>query len=434
MIKVAKFGGSSVSNCDQLQKIKAIIKEDSDRKIIVTSALGKDKEHEAKVTDLLFLLYAHLEYGIDYSYLLKQISNRFLTIKDQLGLGFDIEAELNLLKKKLNKDIPKDYLVSRGEYYTARLLAEYLEYDFVDATELISLNYDGTVNYETTSKRLQSVLKEHERIVVPGYYAVTPDDKIRLFSRGGSDLSGSILSKAANADLYENWTDVSGIYSADPKIVPNPKRIERITYNELREMSYRGANVLHQESVIPLEKMEIPIRIKNTNDPEDSGTLISKSFDDQNGIITGIAGQKNFTSFNITKSSGKPITIVLKDVLNLFIRYKLNIEHIPTGIDSFSVITKTESIKAMYFDLINEIREIDGVIDLSLEDDISLLAIVGRSMSHIPGVAGKIFSTLGRNKINIKIIAQASTEISIIIGVSNKDYEAAVTVLYEEFY
>ncbi len=434
MIKVAKFGGSSVSNCNQLRKIKAIVEADNDRKIIVTSALGKDDQFQAKITDLLFLLYAHLEYGIDYSYLLKQISERYLQIKRELQLTYDIEAEMKELQKILNKDIPKDFLVSRGEYFTARLLAEFLGFTFVDATKLVILNYDGSVNYEATTTKLQDTMKQFDHIVVPGFYAVTPDDKIRLFSRGGSDLTGSILAKAIEADLYENWTDVNGIYAADPKIVFNPKRIEKITYNELREMSYRGANVLHQESVIPLEKLEIPIRIKNTNDPQDSGTLISKSFEESDDLITGIAGQTNFTSFNITKSSSKPITMVLKDVLNLFIRYKLNIEHIPTGIDSFSVITKTDSIKEMYFDIINEIRQIDGVIDLSLEDDISLLAIVGRNMSHIPGVAGKIFSTLGRNKINIKIIAQASTEISIIIGVSNKDYEAAVTVLYEEFY
>ncbi len=434
MLTVAKFGGSSVSNPDQLRKIKQIIQQDPDRKIVVVSALGKDDQHEAKITDLLFLLYAHIEYGIDYNDILHTIVDRFLEIKKELNLKHDIIKDIEELKKNLNKGIPKDYLVSRGEFFTAKLISEFLEYDFVDATEIISLYHDGTVNYEKTEKQLNKILENHERIVVPGFYAVTPENLVRLFTRGGSDLTGSILSKASHADLYENWTDVNGIFAADPKIIRSPKKIKQITYNELRELSYRGANVLQQESVIPLEKMAIPITIKNTNQPDDSGTLISKEFSESNELITGIAGQTNFTSFNITKNSGRPITIVLKDVLNLFIRYKLNIEHIPTGIDTFSVITKTENIKDLYFDLINEIREIDGVIDLSLEDDISLLAIVGRNMSHIPGVAGKIFSTLGNNHINIKIIAQASTEISIIIGVSNNDYESAIKVLYKEFY
>lgn len=434
MITVCKFGGSSVANAKQFQKIKAIVESDPKRKIVIASAIGKDKHNEVKVTDMLFLLYAHLEYGVDYKNTVHEILKRFVTIRDELGIDYDIEFELAELSETLGKETKKDYLVSRGEYFTSKMLALYLGYDFVDATEVIALNYDGTVNYEKTEEQLKEVLKKHDKFVIPGYYAQAPNGYIRLFSRGGSDLTGSIVTKAIKADKYENWTDVSGIYVADPKIIDNPKKIKNITYSELRELSYRGANVLHQESVIPLEKLGIPINIKNTNEPNEFGTLISNEIRDDDDLITGIAGQTSFTSFNITKTNAKPITIVLKDVLNLFIRYKLNIEHIPTGIDTLSVIIKSDIVKELYFDLINEIRQIDGVLDLSLENDIALLAIVGRNMSHIPGVAGKIFSCLGEQDINIKVIAQASTEISIIIGVSNSDYEAACQALYARFY
>jgi len=433
MLKVVKFGGSSVANATQIKKIKSIIESDSSRRIIVTSALGKGKNQESKVTDLLFLLYAHLEYGVDYINTFNTVKERFLKLKNDLNLNYDIESEFDKLNTEVNSRTQKDYLISRGEYFTAILIAEYLGYDFVDAKDLISLNYDGTVNYELTQKNTLKVLETKGKIVIPGYYAKAPNGLIRLFSRGGSDLTGSIITKVLEADEYENWTDVSGIYVADPKIVKDPDRIKNITYDELRELSYRGAQVLHQESVIPLKKLGIPIHIKNTNNPEDYGTKIANTHDDHKNIVTGIAGNKNYTSFNITKNSARPIVNVLKDVLNLFIRYKLNIEHIPTGIDTFSVIIKTKDIKDLYFDLINEIRNVEGIINLALEDDISLIAIVGRKMSHIPGVAGKIFTCLGKNKINVKIIAQASTEISIILGVSNNDYNEAIRLIYREF-
>lgn len=434
MLKVAKFGGSSVANAKQITKIKHIIESDTSRRIVVTSAIGKDQENESKITDLLYLLYAHLEYGINYNHILNTITERFLNIKNDLNLSYDIETQINDLKKELSKDISKDYLVSRGEYFTANLLAEYLGYQFIDATEVIALAYDGSIDYETTEKQLKEIMKQDTKIIIPGFYAKTPNQKIRLLSRGGSDITGSILAKVSKADLYENWTDVDGIYVADPKIVNHPKLVNSITYGELRELSYRGANVLNQETIIPLTKMGIPLKIKNTNNPTSEGTLISNTFAKASDLITGISGLKNFTSFNITKDNAKQLILVLKNVLNLFIRYKINIEHIPTGIDTFSIIAKTEDIKDYYFDIINEVREIDGVINLSLEDDISLVAIVSRSMSNIPGVAGKIFTTLGKHKINIKMIAQASTEISIIIGISNKDYESSIQVIYDAFY
>jgi len=433
MLKVAKFGGSSVANALQISKIKDIITGDQNIQIVVTSAVGKDNSNTSKITDLLFLLYAHLQYGVDYESILKNIQHRFASIQSKLNLKYDISSEITKLRKELNKGISKDYLVSRGEYFTAKLLAEYLDYRFLDSADFICLNYDGSINYDLTKESLEEQYTQGDRIVVPGFYAITPNKKVRLFERGGSDITGSILAKVLNADLYENWTDVDGIFVADPNIVAHPKLIENITYKELRELSYRGANILHEETIVPLATLDIPINIKNTNNPNSVGTLISNSFDKTSKLVTGISGQTNFTSFNITKDSSFFLISVLKDVLDLFLRFKINIEHIPTGIDTFSVIVKTEDMKDYYFDIIEEIRNIEGVFDLSLEDDIALIAVVGRNMSNIPGVAGKIFTILGDQSINIKIIAQASTELSIIIGISNKDYERTINEIYHKF-
>jgi aspartate kinase len=434
MITVTKFGGSSVSNATQFAKIKEIVLSDSSRTIVVTSALGKDDTNKSKITDLLFLLYAHVEYGVDFTHTLQSIEKRFVAIRDELQIDYNVEKEITIIEQKLQKNIQKDYLVSRGEYITAKMLAIYLDYTFVDAKDVIIVNYNGTINYEKTEHNVLEIMEKNKRIVVPGFYAGAPNGLIKLFSRGGSDLTGSILSKAINADKYENWTDVDGLYVVDPTIIKNPAKIDNITYDELRELSYRGAQVLHQESVVPLEDMNIPIYIKNTNNPQSKGTKISNTHKHHQTLVTGIAGNKNYTSFNIKKTSSSPIAKVLKEVLSLFVRYKVNIEHIPTGIDTLSVITKTDHIKDCIFDLIDDIQHIQGITHLSLEDDIALIAIVGKKMNHTPGVSGQIFSSLGEEHINIKIIAQASSEISIIIGVPNNDYEKAVQTIYHNFY
>lgn len=433
-MKVAKFGGSSVANSTQYKKIKAIIESDSTRNIIVVSAPGKDEVNSSKVTDLLFLLHAHLEYEINYDYILNSIYDRFHQLVKDLELSDRFDTEFELFKSNLKKGISKDYLVSRGEYFSALLLSEYLNYQFIDAIDIIRMSYDGTINYDKTASNMKKVLETNANIVVPGFYAATPNKMIRLFSRGGSDLTGSILARVSNAELYENWTDVSGIYTADPRIIDNPIRIANITYTELRELSYRGARVLQQESIIPLEQNDIPIQIKNTNDPTALGTLISNHIKEDDNIITGISGMNDYTSLNITKNTTTNVTKVLKDVFDLFLRYNLQIEHIPTGIDTFSIITKTEEIKKVYFDFMNDLRMIDGVISIDEEDEISLLAIVGRNMAKIPGVAGLLFQTLGKEKINIKVIAQASKEICIIIGVDNKNYKDAIKAIYKQFY
>jgi len=433
-MKVAKFGGSSVANVTQLKKVKQITLNDIERNIIVVSAPGKDEEHPTKITDLLFLLHAHIEYGVDYNFILNSIYERYMLLVEGLSLSGNFKKHFELFKNDLTKGIGKDYIVSRGEYFSALIISEYLGYRFIDALDVISMKYDGTIDYNKTEKNLSSILNQYPNIVVPGYYASTPDNQVRLFGRGGSDLTGSILARTAKANLYENWTDVSGIYVADPRIISNPKRISTITFSELRELSFRGARVLQQESVIPLEQIGIPIHIKNTNDPTSDGTLICNDVKNSNGIITGISGLRDFTSLNISKDSDTQLTTALRDVFNLFTRHKININHIPTGIDTFSIITQTDELKSVYFDFINDLRSIDGVISIEEEDSISLIAIVGRNMAYTPGVAGRIFSTLGNKGINIKVIAQASKEISIIIGVKNEDYEAAILSIYNEFY
>ena len=431
---LAKFGGSSLASSKQFKKVKAIINSNQERQIIVASAPGKEQVEKTKVTDLLLLLHAHIEYNINYQHLLENIYNRFKNIIDDLKIKSVFEEKFEKFSNELSSNTNKDYLVSRGEYFNAMILSEYLGFEFLDAKDIVYVNYDGTINYELSLKWLNRYLDVNKKYVIPGFYACTPDNEVRTFNRGGSDLTASIISRLLEVNLYENWTDVSGLFVADPRIIDSPLRIERITYNELRELAYRGANIIQQESIVPIEDTNIPIHIKNTNAPEDFGTLISKVVETNGNIITGMSGQSDYSSLTIIKDSTKPFALILKEVLNTFIKYKLTIEHIPTGIDTFSIISKTTQIKKVYFELINELRNIDGIIDITTEDQIALIAIVGRNMSYIPGVSGRIFSTLGKNKINIKVIAQASKEISIIIGVSNSDYQEAIRVLYKEFY
>jgi aspartate kinase len=431
---LAKFGGSSLASAKQFKKVKSIIQADSDRKVIVVSAPGKDEQHQSKMTDLLLLINAHIDLGIDYDHLLDDIYQRFDGIIKTLEVDIDFEKAFSLFKKQLKKGLSKDDIISRGEYFSAQILAAYLGFEFVDAKDVIYLNFDGSVNEKKTKNKLTKMIDLNKHYVIPGFYASTPDHKIRTFNRGGSDLSGSIITKALDFDLYENWTDVSGLYVADPKMIKDPKRIDKITYNELRELSYRGATVIQQEAIIPLEKTGIPVHIKNTNQLEDFGTLIGKDIENHSAVISGLAGSKDYTSLTILKDSYRPLSSILIKVLNIFEKYKLNVEHIPTGIDNFNIITKTKPLKYIYFDLINDLTNIDGVIDVTTEDNVALVAIVGRNMSFIPGVSGRIFSALGKQNINIKVIAQASKEISIIIGVKNDDYKETIETLYNEFY
>lgn len=434
MVKVAKFGGSSLSNATQWAKVKHIVDKDPSISVVVVSAIGKDITHTSKLTDLLILLNTHIELGIDFDALVKEIKLRFKDICIYLNLTFDIDKEFDSFTKELSSNISKDYIVSRGEYFTARMMSEYLGYTFIDASTCIFLQFDGVVDSDKTDQKIKELLEENPRIIIPGFYGVTPSNRIRLFSRGGSDLTGSIVANALSVDLYENWTDVDGLFVANPNIIESPDVIKHITYTELRELSYRGANVIHEETIIPLVQKKIPIQIKNTDNPTAEGTIISSSFLSNGNYMTGIAGKKDYTSFNVVKKSNDSKIKVLTDVLNVFYRYKVNIENIPSGIDSFSVIVETNQLKNCSFDLLNELHNIPEILDVSYEDQLALIAVVGRNMANIPGGAGKLFTTLGNNGINIKIIAQASAELSIIVGVSNKDYSEAIKAIYNEFY
>ena len=434
MVKIAKFGGSSLSNYHQWEKVKNIVDKDESIKVVVVSAIGKDKLNTSKLTDLLILLNTHIELGIDFETLFKEIHSKFKEICISLNLQLDIDVELETFRKKLSTSLSKDFIVSRGEFFTAKMMSEYLGYTFIDSSACVFLNLNGEVDYDKTNQKIQELLQNNSCIILPGFYGSTPSGKIRLFSRGGSDLTGSIVANALNVNLYENWTDVDGLFVANPNIIKNPEVIKNITYRELRELSYRGANVIHEGTIIPLVHKDIPIQIKNTDNLEAEGTTISSEFQSNGSYMTGIAGKKDYTSFNVVKRSSVSKIKVLTDVLNVFYKYKVNIENIPSGIDSFSVIVETNQLKSCSFDLLNELHNISEITDVKYEDQLALIAIVGRNMANIPGVAGKLFTTLGNKGINIKIIAQASAELSIIFGVSNEDYDAAIKVIYNDFY
>ncbi len=436
MFKVAKFGGSSVSSAAQFEKVKKIVSSDPSRHIVVISAAGKRSSDDHKLTDLLYLCHAHLTYGVSCNDIFKAICERFIEIRDALHLDYKIEDELENLKAKLNKDISVDYLVSRGEYLTSRLMAEYLGYFFLDASDCIFMNFDGSFDSEKIGSTIKAILKDHPNIVIPGFYGSLPGGKIRVMSRGGSDITGSIAAVAAGADIYENWTDVSGILMADPRIVSNPKPIPRITYAELRELAFMGASVLHEESVQPVKEAGIALNIRNTNIPEDEGTMIVPSIGGEKlsdeRFITGIAGRRNFDIITVRKHNMN-VNQSLRQALEIFDAYKVNVEHITLGLDSFAVVASAFQIGEGLYNICSELQKTLRASDVQIQEGIALVAAVGRKMSFRPGISGKLFRALGQEGVNIRTIAQGSDELSIILGVDNSQYESAVRVLYDSF-
>ena len=430
MLVVTKFGGSSLSCATQFEKVKNIVTSDAKRKIVVVSALGKRKSDDTKITDLLYILHAHLKYSVPYNDIWNMLYSRYVEVKNELNINYDIEADLQALKAELNKHINEDYLVSRGEYLTAKLMANYLGYTFVDAKDIISFSYDGRIDYSLTEYNAKVAFNNYGTIVVPGFYGAYQNGQIKLLSRGGSDITGSILAKCVNATLYENWTDVSGILAADPRIIKDPKAIKEITYFELRELSYMGASVLHEETVFPVQSLNIPINLKNTNDPSHPGTLIKNECSDTSQIITGIAGKKDFLAFNISKDHMSSEIGFVRKVLSIFEKYNVSIEHIPSGIDLVSVVVSKSNIERIKYDLISEIKNTLGA-QVSVDENLALVAVVGRNMVGKVSVSGTIFTALGKEKINVKVIAQSPDELNIIIGVACEDYERAIQVLYK---
>ncbi len=435
MLKVTKFGGSSMADAGQYRKVRDIILADKERRVVVVSAAGKAHKDDHKITDLLYLCYAHVQYGVPCDPIFNQITSRYLEIRDELKLDVDLEADFAELKKRLDaKDVSQDELVSRGEYFSAKLMAAFLGFKFVDAADWIRFNMDGTVDKEYSYPALAQF--KGESMVIPGFYGTMPDGRIRTFSRGGSDIPGALAAAALDADVYENWTDVSGILMADPRIVENPQPIPEVTYDELRELSYAGAQVLHEGTIKPVREKGIPVNIRNTNAPEDVGTMIQEEFEteiDPERVITGITGKKDFSIITMFKRGMTSQVGVLRRLLSILERHSISVDFVPNGIDNVSLVMPTAKIQKQLYAILAEIQQEVQPDRLEVLDNISIVAAVGHQMAFRPGVSGKIFAALGKAGINIRMITQGPDELNIIFGVDNKDFAEAIRVLYNSF-
>ena len=436
MLKVTKFGGSSMADAGQYRKIKDIVLSDKERRVVIVSAAGKRFSGDHKITDLLYLCHAHIQYGVDCSQIFEMITTRYLQIRDELGLKVDLETEFAALKERLDhKAVSQDELASRGEYFSAKLMAAYLGFQFVDAALWIQFKLDGTVDTEASYKALRRLVRGNG-VVIPGFYGVMPDGRIHTFSRGGSDITGALAAAALDADVYENWTDVSGILMADPRIVDDPQPIPEVTYDELRELSYSGAQVLHEDAIFPVREKNIPLNIRNTNAPEEPGTMIQENFDsdpDSMRPITGITGKKDFSIVSMSKRGMGNEVGVLRSMLSVFERHGISVDFTPNGIDNVSVVVPTEAVAPHLYTLLAEIQQEVKPDSLKVHDQIAVVAAVGRRMAYRPGISGKIFAALGEAGINIRMINQGPDELNIIFGVENKDFQEAIRVLYNSF-
>lgn len=437
MLKVLKFGGSSMADAKQFEKVKSIVQADPSRKVVIVSAAGKRFSDDHKLTDLLYLCHAHLKYGVACDSVFDMIRSRYMEIRDELGLKTDLETEFDALRRKMDKGISQDELVSRGEYFAARLMADYLGYDFLDSELWLRFKLDGTVDQEVSYEAL-SRAASGRRVVIPGFYGTMPDGSIKTFTRGGSDITGALAAAALDADVYENWTDVSGFLMADPRIVKDPLPIERITYSELRELSYIGAQVLHEGTIFPVREKNIPLNIRNTNQPDHPGTMIRESFDEleekaDSSFITGIAGRKDFSVITITKNGMSNEAGVLRRVLEILEKYQLVVEYLPSGIDSVSLVVAADKLRPCQYQILGEIQKALKPDTIHVTEDMAIVAAVGRKMAFKPGISGKIFAALGENGINIRMITQGPEELNIIVGVDNKDFAGAIRVLYDSF-
>ena len=435
-MKVVKFGGSSMADAGQYRKIREILMADPERRVVVVSAAGKRFSGDHKITDLLYLCHAHTQYGVDCSNIFEMIRSRYLEIRDELGIKLDLESEFSALKSGLDrKMVSQDELASRGEYFSAKLMAAFLGFQFVDAADWIRFKFDGSVDQEASYALLKDRYKDFG-IVIPGFYGMMPDGKIRTFTRGGSDITGALAAAALDADVYENWTDVSGILMADPRIVDDPQTIPQVTYDELRELSYSGAQVLHEGTIFPVREKNIPLNIRNTNAPNDPGTMIKEAFDgdsDPDRFITGITGKKDFSVISLSKRGLSGQVGYLRKVLSIFERHNVSIDYVPNGIDNVSVVMPTEAVSSSLYTIMAEIQKELEPDSLTVHDQIAVVAAVGRKMAFRPGISGKIFATLGEAGVNIRMINQGPDELNIIFGVDNKDFKTAIRVLYDSF-
>jgi len=437
MLKVLKFGGSSMADATQFSKVRSIVEADPSRRVVVVSAAGKRDKEDHKITDLLYLCHAHIQYGVSCDSVWQMIVDRYAGIRDDLGLKTDLESEFAVLRQRLEaKQVSQDELVSRGEYFAARLMADYLGYDFVDASMWLYFNLDGTVDQQKSYQALARAASGR-KVVIPGFYGVMPDNSIKTFTRGGSDITGALAAAALDADVYENWTDVSGFLMADPKIVHDPQPIEQITYAELRELSYIGAQVLHEGTIFPVREKNIPVNIRNTNQPHHPGTMIRESFDESvlsdDRFITGIAGRKNYTVITIGKTGMSSEVGAVRKMLELLEKYNLSVEYIPSGIDNVSLVLAADKVAPCLYQLMGDLQKEIKPDSIHVTENMAIVAAVGRKMAFKPGISGKIFATLGENHINIRMITQGPEELNIIVGVDGKDFENAIRVLYDSF-
>ncbi|MCH4191889.1 MAG: aspartate kinase [Butyrivibrio sp.] len=434
MKKVVKFGGSSLASAEQFQKVGDIIHADQDRCYVVPSAPGKRNSGDKKVTDMLYACYALAEEDQDFSAALADIKARYDEIIEGLKLKLSLNDEFKTIQKNFKAKAGRDYAASRGEYLNGILMAAYLGYTFIDAATVVSFNKDGSFDAEKTNQQMSRKLQKTERAVIPGFYGALPDGSIRTFSRGGSDITGSIVARAVKADVYENWTDVSGFLVADPRIISHPANIETITYTELRELAYMGASVLHEDSIFPVRKEGIPINIRNTNRPEDSGTWIVESTAKKSKYtITGITGKKGFCCVNISKDMMNSEVGFVRKVLQAFEDQNISIEHVPSGIDTMTVFVHQDEFIDKEQNVVSEIHRMAKPDILEIESDLALIAVVGRGMKSTRGTAGRIFSALAHANVNVRMIDQGSSELNIIIGVENRDFEKAIHAIYDIF-
>lgn len=434
MLKIVKFGGSSLASAEQFKKVGDIIRSDKSRAYVIPSAPGKRNSGDRKVTDMLYSCYALAEKGEKFGALLSDIKARYDEIIEGLGLKLSLSDEFKTIEQNFKDKAGTDYAASRGEYLNGIVISNYLGFKFVDAASVVAFDKDGNFDAEKTNKLMASRLHKEEHAVVPGFYGAKPDGSIKTFSRGGSDITGSIVARAVHADVYENWTDVSGFLVADPRIIPHPEKIEMITYTELRELSYMGASVLHEDAIFPVRKEGIPINIRNTNKPEDEGTWIVESTARKSKYtITGIAGKKGFCCVNVTKDMMNSEVGFVRKVLQAFEDQNISIEHIPSGIDTMTVFVHQDEFIDKEQSVVSEIHRLANPDNLEIESDLALIAVVGRGMKSTRGTAGRIFSALAHAKVNVRMIDQGSSELNIIIGVENRDFEKAIDAIYDIF-
>lgn len=434
MVKVAKFGGSSLASAEQFSKVADIIFADPARKFVVPSAPGKRFSEDVKVTDMLYACYKAAISGRDFKSKFKEIKDRYDGIISELGLDMSLENEYEAIEAGFKGRAGRDYAASRGEFLNGIILAKYIGYEFIDAADVVFFNEDGSFNLEMTNASLRDRLVNVEKAVIPGFYGSTPNDTIKTFSRGGSDITGSIVAAAVKADLYENWTDVSGFMIADPRIIENPAAINTITYKELRELSYMGATVLHEDAIFPVRREGIPINIKNTNAPDNPGTMIVESTSKKpEHIITGIAGKKGFSAVNIEKDMMNSEIGFGRRVLEQFEKQGLSFEHMPSGIDTMTIIVHQDEFVEKEQEVLAGIHRNAAPDSIEIEAGLALIAVVGRGMKSVKGTALKIFEALYNSNVNVKMIDQGSSELNIIIGVLEEEFETAFRAIYNAF-